>query len=165
MKNLIFCTNMKQPKTIPECNCKSFSSNFEFQHDNRMIVSFKDKGHSTEYRCMNHSVNHLAKYRIDGGLIPDNNAKCDFLLLNCEQKQSYFIELKGSDIVRAIEQIDRSIDILKDELLDFAFFARIVLSRVNTIDLKNIKLLKLEKKVKSLKGDLKKQSRLLEEAI
>jgi len=150
---------------MPKCNCKAFNSNFEFQHDNRNIVPCKDKGHSTEYRYKNQSSNHLAKYRVDGGLILDDGAKCDFLLLNCEQKQSYFIELKGSDIIRAIEQIDRSIDKLKADLSDFAFYARIVLSRVNTIDLKHTKLLRLEKKVESLKGDLKKQTRLLEEAI
>ena len=155
---------MKQT-TISECNCKAFNSNFEFQHDNRNIVPFKDKGHSTEYRYKNQSSNHLAKYRVDGGLISDDGAKCDFLLLVCEQKQSYFIELKGSDMIRAIEQIDRSIDKLKTDLSNFAFFARIVLSRINTTDLKSTKFLKLEKKVKSLKGDLKKTNRLLEEVI
>ena len=98
-------------------------------------------------------------------MIADNDAKCDFLLLNCEQKQSYFIELKGSDLIRAIEQIDKSIDKLKNELLGFSFFARIVVSRINTIDLKSTKLLSLEKKVKLLKGNLKKSSRLLEETI
>ena len=150
---------------MPKCNCKAFNSDFEFQHENRNIVSFKDKGHSTEYRYKNQSSNNLAKYRVDGGLISDNDAKCDFLLLNCEQKQSYFIELKGSDISRAIEQIDRSIDKLKVDLPDFIFFARIVLSRVNTTNLKNTKLLKLEKKVKSLKGNLIKKTRLIEETI
>lgn len=152
-----------KPKTMSECKCKAFDCHFELQHENRSIVSFKDKGHSTEYRYKNLNFNHLAKYRIDGGLIMDNGAKCDYLLLNCEQKKSYFIELKGSDIIRAIEQIDRSIDILKNKLPDFTFSARIVLTRVNTIALKSNKLIKLDKKVKSLKGDLKKQTRLLEE--
>jgi len=150
---------------MPECNCKAFNSNFEFQHEDRKIVSFKDRGHSTEFRYSNLSSNHLAKYRVDGGLITDNGAKCDYLLLNCEKKQSYFIELKGSDIIRAIEQIDRSIDLLKNSLPDFAFFARIVVTRVNTTNLKNSKLLKLDKKVNFLKGNLKKHSGLLEETV
>ena len=151
---------------IPECNCKAFERNFEFQHDERNIVPFKDKGHSTEYRYINQSSDHLAKYIVDGGLITDNGAKCDYLLLNCEKKQSYFIELKGSDIIRALEQIDRSIDLLKNDLSDFSFFARIVVTRINTTNLeKNSKFLRLEKKVKSLKGNLKKQSRLLEETV
>lgn len=156
---------MKQLKIMPECNCKAFNTNFEFQHDNRSRVIIKDKGHSTEYRYLNQSSNHLAKYRVDNGLIADNDAKCDFLLLNCEQKKSYFIELKGSNLIHAIDQIDRSIDELKSQLSEFSIFARIVVTRVNTIDLKNTKFLKLDKKVKSLKGDLKKQTRLLEETI
>ena len=155
---------MKQ-KTMSDCKCKVFNTHYDFQHDNRSVVSFKDKGHSTEYRYVNRSLNHLAKYRIDGGLIADNGAKCDYLLLNCERKQSYFIELKGSDIIHAIEQIDRSIDEMKNKLPNFAFSARIVLTRVNTTALKNTKFLKLDKKIKSLKGDLKKQTRLLEETI
>jgi hypothetical protein len=107
----------------------------------------------------------LAKYRVDGGLIADGGVKCDYLLLICEKKQSYFIELKGSDISRAIDQIDRSIDVLKGKLLGFAFFARIVLTRMNTISLKNPKLIKLEQKVESLNGNLKKKTRLLEETV
>ena len=151
--------------TKPVCNCKTFCNHFEFQHEDRKIVSIKDKGHPAEYRYINQSANHLAKYRVDGGLISDNEAKCDFLLLNCEQKQSYFIELKGSDLIRAIEQIDRSIDKLKSYLPGFAFFARIVLTRVNTTDLKSAKFLSLEKKLKTLKGDLKKQNGSMKEAI
>jgi len=146
-----------------KCNCKLFNRNFEFQHDNRKIVSFKDQGHATEYRYENKRSDYLAKYKIDQGLISDNGAKCDFLLLNCQQKQAYFIELKGSDISRSIEQIDRSIDKLLPYLSGFSCYARIVLSRVNTIALKNPKFLKLDKKIKSLRGDLKKQCRLLEE--
>ena len=147
-----------------KCSCKPFDNHFDFQHDNRNIVPFEDKK-GKQYRYINQSANHLAKYRVDGGLISDNDPKCDFLLLNCEQKQSYFIELKGADINRSIEQIDRSIDILRKNLPDFAFFARIVLSKTPPTSVKNTKLANLEKKVKSLKGNVKKQTRLLEEAI
>lgn len=85
--------------------------------------------------------------------------------MNCERKHSYFIELKGSDLIRAVEQINRSIDELKNNLTDFTFSARIVLTRVNTIALKSVEILRLSKKVKLLGGDLKKQTRLLEETV
>ncbi|MCL2682220.1 MAG: hypothetical protein FWE63_01885 [Bacteroidales bacterium] len=151
---------------MSECKCRVFDKGIDdFQHEIIKIVPFKDKGSSTEYRYENQSSNPLAKYRVDGGLISDDGAKCDYLLLNCKQRQSYFIELKGSDLIRAIEQIDRSIDKLKNQLLDFSFFARIVLSRANTINLRDTKLLRLKKKVESLKGNLKMQSRFLEERI
>ena len=151
--------------TTPECNCKAFAHSFDFQHDDRETVPFRDKGHSTEYRYTNRSSSHLAKYRIDGGLIGDDGVKCDFLLLNCEKKQAFFIELKGSDLIHAVDQIDGSVDKLKNNLSGFAFFARIVVTRVNTIDLHHLKFRRLENKVNAMKGNLKKQTRLLEETV
>lgn len=162
MKNLIFYINMTRIEEMNQCNCKIFNSNFEFQHDNRSLVSITDKGSSTEYRYNNKESDHLAKYRIDGGLITEG-VKCDYLLLNCEKKHSIFIEIKGSDLIHAVEQIDRSIDLLKTKMTDFSFFARIVLTRVNTTDLKNTSLLKLEKKMKSLNGNLIKKNKILED--
>jgi len=151
--------------TMPECNCRAFENHSEFQHERRAVVPCVDKGRRTKYVYNNQSSDFLSKYRVDGGLIADDGAKCDYLLLNCEEKQSYFIELKGSDIIHAVEQVDRSIDLLKGRLSDFSVFARIVLTRVNTHDLNHLKLKSLEKKVKALKGDLKKQSRLLEDVV
>jgi len=151
---------------MPKCNCKAFNNHSEFQHEVIKIVPFRDKGHSTEYRYTNRSSDHLSKYRVDGGLIADDDKKCDFLLLNCEKKQSYFIELKGSDISTAIEQIDRSIDLLKNHLPDFTFFARIVVTRVNTPQLEiSNKFLRIKKKVESLNGNLKIGTKLLEETV
>ena len=130
-------------------------------------MPFKDKGHSTEYRYTNRSSDHLAKYRVDGGLITDaDDVKCDFLLLNCEKKQAVFIEIKGSDVFHAIKQIDRSIDRLKNNMPGFAFFARIVVTRINTTHLNNDRrYLHLKQKVESLHGNLRKQSRLLEDTV
>ena len=156
---------MRQKITTPECHCKAFEHSFEFQHENRKKVLFKDKGRST-YLYINRSAAHLAKYRVDGGLIPGDGVKCDDLLLNCEKKRAYFIELKGSDIIRAIQQIDRSIDQLKGDLSGFAFFARIVVTRVNVTHLeKNSQYLRLERKIKSLCGNIEKKSREFEETV
>jgi hypothetical protein len=155
---------MKQKK-MPACKCKAFDSHFEFQHEQRAIVACSDSGSTTTYRYENNSTNHLSKYRVDGGLIAKDEAKCDYLLLNCDQKKSFFIELKGSDLIRAVEQIDKSIDLLQAHIPDFAVYARIVLTRTNTIDLTHLKYLKLKKKVERLKGDLKKKNRLLSETF
>jgi hypothetical protein len=151
---------------MPDCYCKIFNTHFEFQHEQHPIVVCKDKGNGkTRYIYENRSNDFLSKYRIDGGLIADGDSKCDFLLLNCNKRHSYFIELKGSDIIHAIEQIDRSIDLLSPRLADSMIFARIVLTRVNTHELKNPKYLRLEKKVKSLNGNLKQQTRELKEVV
>lgn len=146
------------------CKCKIFNRYFEFQHEQPSIVVCRDKG-KTQYIYENQSNNFLSKYRIDGGLIADDGAKCDFLLLNCNKQHSYFIELKGSDIIHAIEQIDRSIERLKSQLAGSKIFARIVLTRVNTTELRNPKYLRLEKKVKSLNGNFKQKTREFKEVV
>ena len=149
---------------MPHCTCRISDTCFEFQHEQRSTVVCKDKG-KTQYIYENQSNDFLSKYLIDGGLIA-NGVKCDFLLLNCDKQHAYFIELKGSDIIHAIEQIDHSIDTLKSQLAkDSKIFARIVLTRVNTNELKNPKYLRLEKKVKSLNGNLKQQTRELKEVV
>jgi hypothetical protein len=123
----------------------------------------EDRGIKTRYIYENKDGDHLSKYSVDGGLIADNGAKCDFLLLNCDKQNSYFIELKGSDIIRAIEQINRSIDVLRSKLTDFSVFGRIILTRVNTIEIKDIRYFRLQKRLKQLQGDLLQRSRELRE--
>ncbi|MBP1672378.1 MAG: hypothetical protein H6Q25_193 [Bacteroidetes bacterium] len=144
------------------CNCKVFNHHFDFQHERRSIVTCSDRG-SVTYKYNNESLDFISKYKVDGGLISDSSAKCDFLLLNCNRKYSFFIELKGSDISRAIEQIDRSIDVLKDNLSGYYIFGRIVLTRDNTTKLPDLKIKKLERKLSSFNGNLIKRTRLLEE--
>ena len=153
---------MKQT-IMPECNCKAFNHFFEFQHKQRKNITCTDKGSRTKYIYPNNDFDFLSKYRVDGGLIADDGYKCDYLLLNCNKLHSYFIEIKGSDLIRAIEQIDRSIDLLKPLIADFSVFARIVLTRVNTPDLKTVKYLQLEKKIKALQGNLKQQTQVMNE--
>ncbi|NBP68858.1 MAG: hypothetical protein EBR30_20195 [Cytophagia bacterium] len=144
-------------------SCEPFKNCSEFTSDKRATVTCSDKKSSTTYIYNNPNSDRLSKYRVDGCLINDNSAKCDYLLLNCDKSKSYFIELKGSDLIRAVEQIDRSIDLLEHALADYSVSARIVVTRVNTLDLKNTKYIKLERKVKNLNGDLKKQSRQMTE--
>lgn len=111
---------------------------------------------------MNNSLDHLSLYHVDGGLIKEE-LKCDYLLLNCEKASAFFIEIKGSDLEHAVEQITASINFLKKSLISKSINARIVPTRVNTTQLKSIKYRKLEKLISQLKGSLLVQSRVLEE--
>ena len=143
--------------------CKPYDKCFEFVSERRKLVICTDKKSSTKYKYDNTAEDELSKYNVDGCLLPENVPKCDFLLLNCTKKMAYFIELKGSDLINAVEQVEKTIDRLRNDLDTFSIHARIVLTRVNTMDLKNSKLLRLEKKVKKLKGSLRKSSCLLED--
>lgn len=143
--------------------CKPYENCFEFAEQKIKIVTCTDRKSSTKYIYENDSLDTLSKYRVDGCIINDEDSKCDYLLLNCTKKISYFVELKGSDLIKAVEQINRSIDILHKDFIEYSVEARIVLTRVNTTDLKSTKLIKLESKLKKLNGKLIKQTRQLTE--
>ncbi len=143
--------------------CKPYENCFEFAEQKNKIVTCSDRKSSTKYIYENDSLDTLSKYRVDGCLINDDDSKCDYLLLNCTKEVSYFVELKGSDLIKAVEQINRSIDILHKDFKEYSVEARIVLTRVNTTDLKSAKLIRLESKLKKLNGKLIKQTRQLTE--
>lgn len=144
-------------------SCKPYVHCFEFLEKKIKIVVCSDLKSKTKYTYFNDSLDDLTKYKIDGCLINDDGSKCDYLLLNCTKEEALFIELKGSDLTKAVEQIERSIEMLHKDFKHFNVQARIVLTRVNTIDKKNVKLIKLERKLKKLNGKLIKQTRQLTE--
>ena len=70
------------------------------------------------------SVRH---FKIDGDVITSTDIqKCDFLLLNDEAQTSYYIELKGSDLAKAIDQIDNTISMISASIPQYRIFRRII---------------------------------------
>jgi hypothetical protein len=154
---------MKQKKEMNKiCNCDIFT-HFEFYHDQRPIITCKENGKNYTYK--NKSLDKITKYRVDGNLIKEEGKKCDFLLLNCKKKKAYFIELKGSDLYQAIDQITATIDRLKIQQYDFTSInARIVSTRDNTHRLKNdTKYLTFKNKIEQLNGNIIRKNIILED--
>jgi hypothetical protein len=53
----------------------------------------------------------VERIRIDGCVIPDNTVKkCDYLVLCGGIKKAVFVELKGTDVITAIEQLSATLD-------------------------------------------------------
>ncbi len=88
------------------------------------------------------------------------------MLLNCSELIAYLIELKGSDLIHAIRQINTTLNHLSRDLADFTKInARIVLTKVNTPDLKSSDLIKLEKRIRQLGGTLDYKAKVLSENV
>jgi hypothetical protein len=107
------------------------------------------------YRLINNTEFYLKVFKVDGCLIKDNNQqKCDFLIVINQKPQcvAYFIELKGSRLIDAIQQIMSSIDILYKSIHEHIINARIVGKRV-TPDIKSRRA-KLDEKLKKFGGNL-----------
>jgi len=71
------------------------------QTNSKMIVFRENK---SEFRIENKAQRQVEKHQVDGCLI-SNGIKCDWLLIDSETRKEAYIELKGSDVEHAINQI------------------------------------------------------------
>ena len=85
--------------------------------ENRCTHVGENKGHDT--------VRH---FQMDGGVLPKGKdpERCDYLLLNDSIRRAYFIELKGSDLTKAISQIEASVAMIAASLPDYSIYKRII---------------------------------------
>jgi hypothetical protein len=118
--------------------------------DSTIVCS--DKRSKSIYRYINQSRHQIAKIHVDGGLISDTRTKkCDWLLVNKDSATAFFIELKGSNLTRAIEQINTTLDLLWTDIKKTGIrtaHARIVLSKIPRPHLMPNEKRKLEKRLK-----------------
>ena len=117
----------------------------------------------------NDSEKEIVVYKIDGGILTSNEIKkCDYGVYT-EQDVLYLIELKGSDYCHALDQIMSTIDTLlkKNSICVRQLNARIVLSkcRIPNILVTQEKKLNILLKTKYGKGNIRKQTKVLEENI
>ena len=89
---------------------------------------FKSAEHGCEHIGININHHTIRHFKVDKGIIPKNSPekKCDYLLLNDTDRRAYYIELKGSDIEEAIQQIENSIKLLHGGIKSFTIYPRII---------------------------------------
>ncbi len=110
---------------------------------------FQCSENNKTYKYINNSKHFIVKIQVDECLIKgEQERKCDYLLLNCDTKKAYLIELKGSDLAHAASQILNVINVFQQELSSFEIHARIVLSRVYQGDIISEDYRKLQRKIK-----------------
>ncbi len=93
---------------------------------NQKIIVSKDIG-PCKHITNNPKGYDVRQFRIDGEIIKEGE-KCDWLV-TCDDKKNlraYFIELKGSDINKAIRQVEETCKLLKSELNGYEMFFRII---------------------------------------
>lgn len=76
----------------------------------------------------NKDNSYIRQYKVDGDVFsPASTAeRCDYLLLNDTKQNAYYIELKGSDIHKAMQQIDNSVSMLQPAHAGYTVYRRIV---------------------------------------
>jgi hypothetical protein len=111
----------------------------------------------------NPDKNHMRQFKVDGEIFlkGTKEPRCDYLLVNDTAYTSYYIELKGSDIPKAIEQIENTISQLSPSLKNYQIFCRIVY-RTGSHKVQDAKVLRWKRKHK---GHAKIESRKIEEVL
>ncbi len=84
---------------------------------------FVAPGKKTEFILFNNSNRIVDQYIVDDCLLRTKlrEEKCDYLFLLKDDKTAYLIECKGSDILKAVDQLNSNLDILRNALLGIYF--------------------------------------------
>lgn len=91
----------------------------------KIIVSEENK---RKHVANNDDENLVHQFKIDGGIVPASSSmsRCDYLVINLEKKNAYPIELKGTDVKHAVDQIRSTITYLGSELSSYTILPRII---------------------------------------
>ena len=122
---------------------KGYSSLCE---ERQSIIVSRDTGARREHRAFNNDACRVTQYKIDGDIVCDTSIRCDFLTMNDDRRDAYLIELKGSDIEHAIDQLEETARRFQNELRGYCIRYRLVCSRVKTQATRSIKYKKFCKK-------------------
>ena len=92
------------------------------------IIVSKENGKT--HRALNNDRNTVYQFKIDGEVISKNDPqkRCDYLVENEDKKTAYIIELKGTDLPRALEQIEATIQLFSRKFTqnNYTIYPRIV---------------------------------------
>lgn len=139
------------------------------RHDCSKDIPLREPREKRVYRLLNNSAKEIVVYKIDGGIINNDEVqKCDNGIYT-EEDLLILVELKGADLDHALNQISSTIKILlkQPSIKVKKLNARVVLSKVRVPDMLSTK----EKQLKQLLqksyggGDYKKQSRVLVDTL
>jgi len=130
--------------------------------DRRRTISLTDKkGGPSNFVAHNRNQREVEVLRVDGCCV--TSSACDFLML-VENGDAFLIELKGSDVEKALKQINATLDALKKRLDPRIIQVRIVPSKVRSPNYLSSGIIKLRNRLGNHER-FKCQARKMEENL
>jgi hypothetical protein len=130
--------------------------------DCRRIAAFAENGR--KYHAENPEERKVVRCHIDGCAIRDGE-RCDYALYVPDMDAVCFIELKGKDLKKAIQQISSTLTQLGGSTGSCIVHARIVLSRVSRPDVNSSYEIQLQRSLAQRGGKLKRDTTIMTENI
>ena len=128
---------------------------------NAVQIISREKGHSQYHKGIDKSKMYVTHYKLDGEIIK-NGSRCDYLLINEEKHIAYLIELKGSDLIKAVQQLETTEKTLRQELSEYSLQYRIVANKCKTQEIRSSAYRKYQLR---WKGKLIQKTGFIEEDI
>jgi len=145
------------------CSAPSFNNPEWAAFSREPSIKVEEKG--KKYIALNPEGECVAKVRVDSGLINDSKVKkADYIVLRCDRNMAYIVELKGSHVAKACEQILSTVELLPC-LRKFTINARIICSRTSVPDLRSSHRSALDDLCRSNSGNLKIKGNQMEESF
>ncbi len=113
-----------------------FDSGFSICQTNQKTVVSKENGNS--HILHNHAGYSVFQYRVDGGIVKDAaGERCDFIVevQKPSDRLAYIVELKGSDLNKALSQIKTTINGFREKLKGYQILPRVVVHKTTTHDI------------------------------
>lgn len=130
-----------------EADCKATRC-IKYQNREEKLVF---EQHNKKYCGLNNVKKEVLGIHVDGGLIKGTKtSKCDAAIF-VDKDICYLIELKGSDLVTACNQISETLNFFKKNYKVEKFVGRIVCSKINTHDVKDENYKNLSKSLLQIK--------------
>ena len=116
---------------------------------NQKIVVSEESGN--KHIVNNPNLINIYKYHIDGDIIPEEDTlgeRCDYIVETIKQSKPivFIIELKGSDLLKAVNQIEATIKRFSQQLANYKIYPRIVCTRIVAHAIKDSKYRSFQQK-------------------
>lgn len=123
-----------------------FDQNYSTCKINQTIVVSKEN--RNQHILKNDSLCNVFQYHIDGEINTSSNGeRCDYIVeaVKMPQPYAYIIELKGSNLNKAISQIQNTIITYKSKLTEYIIFPGIIIHKTSTHDIRGTHYRNLKK--------------------
>lgn len=121
------------------------------ERQSKIVSQDKESRNPCKHIAVNKDRSRIVQYQLDGQVFTGHEQRCDFLVMNQDKRSAYLIELKGFNVVHAMDQVLSSERLLKEDLADCDVFYRIIY-RTRTQEVRQSRIIRWKEKMGKKNG-------------
>lgn len=121
------------------------------ERQSKIVSQDRESRNPCKHVAVNKDRSCVAQYQLDGQVFTEHEQRCDFLVMNRDKKSVYLIELKGSNVLHAMDQVLSSSRLLQEDLAGWDVFYRIIY-RSRTQEVRQSRIVRWKEKMGKKNG-------------